>query len=187
MIRLFIADVSGLDIDSAVKRVSEYRREKVLRLKSEESKRASLGAELLLYSALGEGFRYSIAPGGKPVSESAHFSLSHCGRYSVCAVADVCVGVDIEAPRRDILPLARRFFSASEYEEIAGSDAPEELFCAVWVRKEACIKCSGQGLSALTAVRTEDYFTQNLTYGGCHIAIASERDPGDVELIAVTL
>ena len=65
MIRLYIADTGGLDIDSALQRVSEARRSKVLRLPDDEKKRQSLGAELLLQRAVGRT-EYSLGKNGKP-------------------------------------------------------------------------------------------------------------------------
>ena len=65
MIRLYIADTGGLDIDSALQRVSEARRNKVLRLPDDEKKRQSLGAELLLQRVVGGRAEYSIGEIGR--------------------------------------------------------------------------------------------------------------------------
>ena len=69
MIKLFIADVSRLDIKKALPQVSAYRRQKVLRCPDDEKKRCSLGVELLLYRALGadKPLSYSLGENGKPV------------------------------------------------------------------------------------------------------------------------
>ena len=182
MTRLYIADISGIDIASALSRVSEYRRDKVSRIKPEAEKRRSLGAELLLHRAFGEGFEYGIADGGKPFAEGVYFSLSHSGDFAVCAVGDAAIGVDIDYPRKNPLPLARRFFSEEEYAEIEESDHPDETFCALWVLKEACIKCSGDGIRGLSETRISDYFTRHITHEGYHIGIASESDLGEIEI-----
>lgn len=182
MTRLYIADVNGIDIDFALSRVSEYRRDKANRIKPEAEKRRSLGAELLLRRAFGEDFEYGIAQGGKPIAEGAHFSLSHSGDFAVCAVGDAAIGVDIDYPRKNPLPLARRFFSEEEYAEIEESDHPDETFCALWVLKEACIKCSGDGIRGLSETRISDYFTCHITHEGYHIGIASESDLGEIEI-----
>lgn len=182
MTRLYIADVSGIDIDSALCRVSEYRREKVSRIKSHAEKRRSLGAELLLHRAFGEGFEYGIAEGGKPVAAGVHFSLSHSGDFAVCAVGEDKIGADIDYPRKNPLPLAKRFFSEAEHLKIAASETPQEDFCALWVLKEACIKCSGEGIRALSETDISHYYTRHLTHREYHIGLASESDLGDIEI-----
>ncbi len=179
MIELYIADISKLNIDSALARVSEYRRQKTLRLRDYESKRQSLGAELLLYRAMNAGkpFTYSLGENGKPqLDDGRCFSLSHSGSYAVCAVSDCDIGVDIELPHKDSLRLARRFFTGSEYERIAASDNPDELFCQLWTIKESFIKATGKGLSTpLSSFEAADkigeYRTAHFKHGGYHLAV----------------
>jgi 4'-phosphopantetheinyl transferase len=61
------------------------------------------------------------------------------------------VGVDVEYVGLNvpILQLARRFFSAKEAGAIASQEGHEQrrLFFDIWVRKEACLKALGLGLS----------------------------------------
>lgn len=110
MVRLYIADVSTLDIERALTEVSDYRRQKALRCPDDEKCRCSLGAELLLYRALGAPVEYALGDNGKPyIDGGAHFSLSHSGKYAVCAVSDCEIGVDIEYPRENTARLAKRF------------------------------------------------------------------------------
>ena len=187
MTKIYIADARNIDVDSALERVSEYRREKALRLKNTADKRLCLGAELLLQWVFGERFSYAPDENGKPRAEGVYFSLSHCGDYAVCAVGESDLGVDIELPRKNVLPTAKRFFTAEEYEKIAASSTPEEEFCALWVLKEACIKCSGAGLRELSSVRVSDYCTRHLLYEGCHIGVASEADLGETEIITAEI
>ena len=186
MTKIYIADVKNLDVDSALERVSEYRRKKALRMKNDADKRRCLGVELL-QRVFGEGFSYAPDENGKPRAEGVYFSLSHSGNYAVCAVGESDLGVDIEQPRKNVLPTAKRFFTAEEYEKIAASDFPEEEFCALWVLKEACIKCSGAGLRELSSVRVSDYCTRHFVYEGCHVGVASEADLGETEIITAEI
>jgi len=60
------------------------------------------------------------------------------------------LGVDIEKERRvDVLGIARRYFSPSEY--LALVSVPEErrlgAFCRCWTRKESLLKARGDGLA----------------------------------------
>lgn len=179
MVSVYIADVSGLNIDSAISRVTEYRRSKALRLPTDEKKRQSLGAELLLYGAIngGEAFEYQIGENGKPFLDgSQSFSLSHCGDYAVCAVSDSPIGVDIERKREGSASLARRFFTDSECRLIEESPDRDDKFCELWVIKESYIKALGTGLntplSSFTAAeKIAEYSTSHFVYMGYHIAV----------------
>lgn len=182
MTRLYLADVSGLDIASALERVTPYRREKALRCRFDDDKRRSLGAALLLQHAFGDGFSYTVGADGKPLAGGVHFSLSHSGRFAVCAVGEAPLGVDVEFPRENSLRLAKRFLSETECEKLARSDDPDGDFCALWVVREACIKCGGAGLKALGETEVSDYFTAHLTFEDCHIGLASEADLGEIEI-----
>ena len=196
MVRLYLADITNLDIDSALGRVSEYRRQKTLRLCDDEKKRQSLGAELLLYLAMGadKPFTYSLGENGKPYIDGGRcFSLAHSGTYAVCAVSDNEVGVDIELPREDSLRLAKRFFTESEYARIAASAESDELFCEYWTVKESFIKATGKGLSTPlnsfeAADKIGEYRTAHFRHEGYHIALCVKCDEiGEIEIHQVDI
>lgn len=82
-------------------------------------------------------------------------SVSHSGKFTVCAVSDGRVGVDLQitSPYRGetedeqaerLLRLARRFFHPSETEWIEKD--PRGRFFAVWSAKEAYVKYTGSGI-----------------------------------------
>jgi 4'-phosphopantetheinyl transferase len=81
------------------------------------------------------------------------FSVSHSADLAMIAVTlDRDIGIDVEKIRTDIdyQTLARRFFSAAEYEAI--QDCSEQIqlqaFFATWTRKEAVVKATGKGIAA---------------------------------------
>jgi 4'-phosphopantetheinyl transferase len=92
---------------------------------------------------------------GKPALASlgdTNFNLSHSGDLAAIAIARGCeVGIDIEAirPKPDLLRVADSLFRLEEAAEIRS--LPPNLrtqgFFHCWVRKEACIKATGAGLS----------------------------------------
>ncbi|KAB3538078.1 4'-phosphopantetheinyl transferase superfamily protein [Bacillus safensis] len=89
---------------------------------------------------------------GKPVVRqlpSFHFNLSHSGDWVVCAVDDAPVGIDIEEIKPIDLAIAKRFFSADEYQDLLSQPAErqEAYFFHLWSMKEAFIKLTGKGLS----------------------------------------
>lgn len=101
-------------------------------------------------------FRYNDQ--GKPSLESPlplapfSFNLSHSGDLALCAIAGFeAVGVDVEAVResRDLMPIARRFFSETEQDALRS--LPPEQQCAAfyqcWSSKEALLKAWGTGLA----------------------------------------
>lgn len=194
MLKLYIADVSGLDVESRIDEVSEYRREKILKAKTPDAKRLSLGAELLLNLAVPNHPQYCIAEGGKPYFEGDYpcFSLSHSGKYALCAVASSPLGADIEAPRKNSLKLAKRFFTQAEYESLSSAENPDDEFCRIWVIKESYIKATGQGLACpLNSFEAGDvigkYRTWHGEFDGYHIAVCVECKLGEIKIENCTL
>ena len=177
MIKLYIADTGGLDINSALQRVSEARRSKVLRLPDDEKKRQSLGAELLLQRAVGGRAEYSLGENGKPYFKGSplRFSLAHSGPYAVCAVSGSDIGVDIETPREGSERLAARFFAADENRLVAESPQPDREFCRLWVLKESLIKARGGRLADMAgfsvAAGVEGFCLRSFEHEGCFIGL----------------
>lgn len=90
---------------------------------------------------------------GKPLlpeSFGLWFNLSHSGDRWIAAVAPFPVGIDIEAdhPRKDPVPLARRFLLPEEAAAVAASPPGEQTsaFLRIWTKKEAFLKGCGMGL-----------------------------------------
>ena len=86
---------------------------------------------------------------GKPYFPSLphlHFNLSHTAGFSLCALSDAPVGVDIEAvrPRRE--GLWRYCLTEAEYAAFTAANGGWEEFYRIWTLKEAWSKYTGQGL-----------------------------------------
>jgi len=101
-------------------------------------------------------FRYSDK--GKPELAEPHasrrfsFNLSHSGGIALIGLTrDRPIGVDIEKIRDDFdtAAIAKRFFSASEQEQLLKlpSEQQHQAFFRCWTLKEAFIKALGEGLS----------------------------------------
>ena len=101
-----------------------------------------------------ESLRFSYGPHGKPAlaepQTDLRFNVSHGGERALLALTlGRDVGIDIEQERPiDVLDLARRFFSRSEWEALQAVDASERIpaFFRGWTRKEAFLKALGVGL-----------------------------------------
>jgi 4'-phosphopantetheinyl transferase len=114
----------------------------------------------VLAECLGHGdpatLQFSYSTHGKPElagphAGKLHFNLSHTDAMLVLAIdRRHAVGVDVEAVTRkvELLALAKRYFAAHEYEELADLDdtAQRERFFALWTLKEAWLKARGLGL-----------------------------------------
>jgi 4'-phosphopantetheinyl transferase len=99
----------------------------------------------LVRTVAGDGPRRVEAPGGL----SWYVSTSSSGGRGLLALADVPVGVDLERHPGppDATLVSRHVLSAREHAwiDLGGPEAPRR-FLEVWVRKEAVVKCTGEGL-----------------------------------------
>jgi 4'-phosphopantetheinyl transferase len=104
-----------------------------------------------------EGVTFVGSPQGKPevsdnrLGSSLHFNLSHSADVLLCAIADRKVGVDVETMKHhdDMARVALHFFSSEEsrrFFDLADVERTE-FFFRTWVRKEAFVKATGEGLS----------------------------------------
>ncbi len=100
---------------------------------------------------------------GKPYAENAVFSISHSGEIAVCALrTDIkkedclyfegspdSIGIDIEIFKEDkerYQKIAERYFSEEEIKCLEDSENYSLEFLRLWTKKEAHIKCTGEGL-----------------------------------------
>lgn len=96
------------------------------------------------------------------------FNVSHSRDWIVCAVGEGFeLGVDVEYchPDRDILRLAKRFFSPKEYAALCGLSTEQrgDRFYDYWTLKESWLKATGLGIS-----------------GGLDSAVFDFQDDGDM-------
>lgn len=96
------------------------------------------------------------ADNGKPYFKSAgaHFSLSHSGKFAVAALSlEGEVGIDVEVidERKNIFPIAERYFSESECACLESAEDNVTQFFKIWTAKEAIAKLFGEGLSSVIA------------------------------------
>lgn len=148
-------DIETLDMASAMARISEQRREKVMLMRNERDRRLSVAAYLLLCDALETEYGMTTPPhfdfhdGGKPFIAGRWdicFSMSHCRCGVACAVSDRPVGIDIETIRPYRHELAERVMNAEEMGVITSSPHPEIEFIRLWTMKESFLKMTGMGI-----------------------------------------
>ncbi len=155
MLRIYYADVSGLDLAGNYA-LSEYRRARLASVRQDAVRRCSIGAELLLNRAVADWRGDFPLPldivtleHGKPALRGGevYIGLSHSGAYAAAAVCDEDFGLDIQRCMPPNTAFARRFFAKNEQEYIARAEDGGAAFTEIWCRKESYIKALGTGLA----------------------------------------
>lgn len=158
MTELYIFDrKDGPLPEEAERLLPAWRRERLAQLKNPSARQESLAAGLLWRFAV-ENWGVSPdaeivrLPAGKPVlseGEGPWFSLSHSGRYVLCAVSSQSVGADVQEPR-PISASMERFFHPEERRTLSEASERESAFFRLWARKEAWVKAvSGERMLSL--------------------------------------
>ena len=144
-----------LDIEDALAKVSVQRREHALKFAHESGRRLSLAVYQLLMEGLEKEYGIKEAPvfeyleGGKPVIKGhpeIYFNFSHSGNVALCAIDSQPVGADVETHRKITPSLIA--YTMNEEEQALIASAPESLtaFLALWTKKEAVLKLTGEGI-----------------------------------------
>lgn len=169
------------DLEAAMPKLSEQRREKLLQYKGESDRCASAAGYLLLRECLKQEYGISELPimeygkYGKPrISghEEIHFNISHCRRAAICVVSDRPVGVDIETTDRYSTRLAEYTMNREELQQIQKAKSPAIEFTRLWTMKEALLKMTGQGITNNTKdvlVNCTVHFESTLSADGEYI------------------
>lgn len=149
--RCMVADAGMADLGLAMRALTGERARLASSFLFERDRRLSAVAGLFMGWISAEyGTEIFVDPNGKPHAsgDKVHFNVSHSGRYVACAVADVPVGIDIEA-QGDNLDLLRSVAVPEEREEFARlpEEEREAVFCRMWTAKESYMKAVGLGMS----------------------------------------
>ncbi|MDY2943506.1 MAG: 4'-phosphopantetheinyl transferase superfamily protein [Paludibacteraceae bacterium] len=167
-------------VQEMLPRVSEQRRAQALQFKHAFGQYACLKSYLMLQDLLREHYGiegdllFTYNEYGKPdlYTNAAnriddklkpYFSISHCKQAIAVAVADTPIGIDIETLRHPSESLIEKTMNEQERHQIAAAESPDNMFTALWTRKEAVLKCKGTGIiddlhSVLTPTHIgEDY------------------------------
>jgi 4'-phosphopantetheinyl transferase len=147
---------SSRDLDAAYKVVSQQRRNYALKYHSEESRKLSIIAYLLLKLGLNkeygitENVEFDFTDNGQPFLRdypNIRFSLSHCKKGVACAISDEAIGVDIERINRENDALIRYTCNDEEVNAILASPNSATAFISLWTRKESYLKLKGTGIA----------------------------------------
>lgn len=201
MTRWYIFDRQDTTLpETAARLLPPWRRERFERLRPESSRQESLAAGLLYaYAMRAEGVEpdapVRFLPAGKPVlreRDDVNFSLSHSGRYVLCAVSGGSVGADVQQVRTLRASVARSFHPAEQaWLDTLGDDERQAGFFRLWTRKEAWVKAVSA--ERMLSLAEEDvtrslsglYFRECSLPGGYAAAICAE-EPVTEDPIPVT-
>lgn len=145
----------SIDIEAALKKVSPQRREQALKFAHESGRRLSLAVYLLLMEGLQKEYGITEPPvfdyleGGKPIIKGLpeiHFNFSHSGNVALCAIDSRPVGADVETHRKITPSLIAYTMNEEEQALIASSPESLSAFLALWTKKEAVLKLTGEGI-----------------------------------------
>lgn len=161
-------EIYGLDItdnitdeivQSLLRKITKNKQEKLKRYVYKDDVKRSLFAELLIRYLVGKRIHQSnrqiemhYNKYGKPFLKdisNLNFNLSHSGKWVVCILDDLPVGIDIEKVQPIDIEMAMQFFSKLEVAQIRATSQEKKInkFYDIWTLKESFIKCVGKGLS----------------------------------------
>ncbi len=147
MVSLYIKNINEISLNELnISKLSPYRREKFERLKDEKSKRQSLAAGLMLNEYISDK-EIKLNEYGKPYADGVYFNIAHSGNYVILAVSDKAeVGCDIEELKTcEFERMGKVVFTDNEMNELRASTDKRDKFFEFWTKKEAFIKCIGEG------------------------------------------
>lgn len=168
MIKIYIADVTDLNIDENVlKSFPDIRVNKVEKLPNISDKKLSYGAGLLIdkYVLNGHKDAYFVHSDGKPYTTNGlFFNVSHSGNYVVLAVSDKEIGCDIQkCDEKNYQRVAKFVFHKNEIELLNSTDDKLTTFFEIWTKKEAYLKLLGTGFQrkATDIDLSQDIYREN--------------------------
>lgn len=144
----------------------EWRKEKVSKIKPENSRIQSIAAGRLLDVAISRYLNIEISEvkwdfrenyvqdsNEKPIinfyeyvkqKDKIFYNISHSGDYVAVIVGEEPVGIDVENKDDKDFKVAKRFFTSNEVAYISEDQC---RFRDVWTMKEAFLKCVGTGIN----------------------------------------
>lgn len=151
-----IEDISNTELQEALARLPDWRREQALRFKHLLGQKECAFSYLLLCEGLRQEYgitaqpHFLIGEHGKPTLQEhpdIHFNISHCKAGIAVAISSAPVGIDIECIGRMNDSIARYSLNEAEYAQVFQSEDPTTEFTKYWTQKEAVAKLTGHGIT----------------------------------------
>lgn len=165
MYNIFYYNINKMSDELYSKKIEELnltRKKEILKKADINDRKRSLAGDMLvkkylskLYGTPEEKIEIKKGAHGKPyvLNLPAHFNISHSGDYTVVAIGDRPIGIDIEIIKDFSAILAKKLFNEDELKYISGTSTTrkkflmQKSFFEIWTAKEAYLKYSGGGIS----------------------------------------
>lgn len=161
-IHIWLIDINNHLNPDFVAFLDDQENERARRFKFTKDRNCFIGSHAALRKLLGKycncaphAIVYEYTAHNKPILINDHpiqFNLSHSHDQAIIAITkNHPIGVDIEyiQTKKILTALAKRFFSAKEYDEYKNLPASQKTlgFYNCWTRKEAFVKALGIGIT----------------------------------------
>ena len=179
---IYFFNIDNLNEDSYIKFIPQNEKLYVEKMKSNFRRKRYKIIHGFLYKKLSEICNKSVdllkiekSSNGKPFLINSikplYFNISHSRNYSVIAISDKDIGVDIEL-MRDFYndAIVKKYFSEEEQNVVCKNNN----FLEIWTRKEAVVKLKGESIFSYNLRDSEfdNINLINLMFNKCHICIA---------------
>lgn len=192
---LYLDELEALDL---------ARKKEILKKADLNDRKRSLAGDMLvkkylskLYGTAEDKIEIKKGTHGKPyvLNLPAHFNISHSGDYTVVAISDRPIGIDVEVVKDFSAILAKKLFNEDELKYISGTSATrkkslmQKSFFEIWTAKEAYLKYLGTGISggvnslsftlngnSLTHNRNDIILTHDYSIPGAVMAIVTDKE-----------
>lgn len=165
MYNIFYYDINKMSDDlynKGLDSIPLIRKKEILKKANTSDRKLSLAGDILtrkylsrLYNIPEEKLEIKKGEKGKPyvLNIPAHFNVSHSGDYTVLAISDRPIGIDLEIIRDFSAILAKKYFNEDELKYISGNSSSrkkslmQKCFYEIWTAKEAYLKFTGKGIA----------------------------------------
>ena len=165
MYNTFYYDINKMSDDlynKGLDSIPLIRKKEILKKANTNDRKLSLAGDILtrkylsrLYNIPEEKLEIKKGEKGKPyvLNIPAHFNVSHSGDYTVLAISDRPIGIDLEIIRDFSAILAKKYFNEDELKYISGNSSSrkkslmQKCFYEIWTAKEAYLKFTGKGIA----------------------------------------
>lgn len=194
---LYITDIRNISLDR-VSQLSPDRAKRVEKCRRIDDKKRCIAGGLFINKFLGDA-EISVNEYGKPFCKNgAFFNISHSGNYVLFAVSSKDVGCDIEEIRQlKALRLGQIVFCDNEMNFLKSSFDVLTTFFKMWTRKEALLKCMGDGFhrgaksvdvrGRLFCENGKNYYMKQYSFSDYEVSLCSlENDfPNTIEFLTL--
>jgi 4'-phosphopantetheinyl transferase len=205
MVKVYAVDIRDIVIDLEwLKFVSDYKRQRLRSIRHPQTMSQILIGDLLIRSLavqyLGvnnQSLLFETNEFGKPYLVTSNqpfcFNLSHSGHWVVCAVDQNPVGIDVQLMEPIDLNLVKNVLSPQGFNYYLNLAFEQRLeyFYDFWTSHESYLKLTGQDLSNLVTISTDQfekrYYKRYELEPEYRLAVCSDSNQFESDLFCVDI